>query len=104
MTPPGAPYSRRLAGRRCTIGDQNARGCDGVVVVTEAQASGGFPVGGRGDRGFWFVAVVAVVCEGHNIETRVCCSPMIPDTREQLRNVEDIMHYDLRALTSSSMP
>ena len=37
MTPPGVPYSRRLAGRRCTMGDQNARVCDRGVVVTDAQ-------------------------------------------------------------------
>jgi len=53
--------------------------------------SGGFCVGGPSGGGFRIVGEVTVVCEGHGIETRVCCSLMILDIHEQLRNAEDVM-------------
>jgi len=37
LTPPSVPHSKRLAGRRYTMGDQNACSCDRVVVITKAQ-------------------------------------------------------------------
>ena len=42
LTPPSMPYSRRPAGQRCTIGDQNVRGSDRIIVVMVMDAQEGF--------------------------------------------------------------
>ena len=52
---------------------------------------GGFCVGSPRGGGVRIVGEVAVVCEGHGIETRVCCTLMILDIHEQLRNAGDVM-------------
>ena len=67
------------------MGDQNVRGSDRVIVVMDAQEGFVSVVAVMEDSGS--SGEVGVVYEGHDIETRVCCSPMILYIREQLRNV-----------------